>query len=361
MRILIVRLGAMGDIVHALPAAAALRQRFPLARIDWVVDARYAALLDLVPAIDGLFVVAATVGAGPAAAGGGGAAVGAGLRARDSARYFPVGSAGWLQLVRALRREGYEAALDLQGLVKSAALARASGARRVIGFRRSLLREPFAALFYKERVGAPRGGHVIDKNLALLSALGIGTQARTFPLVAGDATVVEAVRREHAETRDGFVLLNPGAAWPNKRWPAERFGALAAAIRERHGLPSVVLWGPGEEGTADDVVKGAGEAAFLAPPTRLPGLLALARSARLVVSGDTGPLHLAAAAGARVVALFGPTNPDRNGPWDPADISVSRFGACECRYKRRCRRARPCIDDIGVEEVARAVDRRLAT
>jgi lipopolysaccharide heptosyltransferase I len=345
MNFLIVRLGALGDIVHALPVAAALRQRFPFARIDWLVDARYAALLDLVPAIDGRIVVAAAAGQ---------VTVAEGLRA------FPAGL-GWLRLVRALRREGYEAALDLQGLVKSAALARASGARRVIGFGRPWLREPLAARFYTERRGAPRGGHVVDKNLTLLAALGIGSQARVFPLIEGDLAPLEELRRRHPEAARGFILLNPGAAWPNKRWPPDRFGAIAAIVRERHGLHSAVLWGPGEEALAASVTRSSSGAAFAAPPTTLPGLLALARSAKLIVTGDTGPLHLAAAVGTRVVALFGPTDPARNGPWNPADLTVSRYDACECQYKRRCRRARPCIEEIGVDDVARAVDLRLAT
>ena len=346
MNFLIVRLGALGDIVHALPAAAALRQRFPFARIDWLVDERYAALLDLVTAIDGRVVVAAS-NPPPSAT-------------RFPQQRFPAGL-GWLRLVRALRAEGYEAALDLQGLVKSAALARASGARRVIGFDRPSLREPLAAHFYTERQAMPRGGHVVDKNLALLSALGIGTSTRVFPLVEGDLRPVEELRRLHPETAPGFILLNPGAGWPNKRWPAERFGALAAVVRERHGLHSSVLWGPGEERLAASVAHSSSGAAFAAPPTTLPGLLALARSAKLIVTGDTGPLHLAAAVGTRVVAVFGPTDPARNGSWNPADITVSRYETCECRYKRRCRRARPCIDEIAMDEVARAVDLRLAT
>lgn len=355
MRFLIVRLGALGDIVHALPVAAALRQRFPIARIDWLVDARYAPLLDLVPAIDHRIVVAASK---PAVVAAGATPVAAGHRLRESR--FPAGL-GWLRLVGALRREGYEAALDLQGLVKSAVLARASGARRVIGFGRPWLREPMAARFYTERRGAPRGGHVVDKNLALLGALGIGSEARVFPLVEGDLGPLEELRRQHPEARRGFILLNPGAAWPNKRWPPDRFGALAAVVRERHELHSVVLWGPGEEELAARVVRASAGAAFAAPATTLPGLLALARAAKLMVTGDTGPLHLAAAVGTRVVAVFGPTDPGRNGPWHPADLTVSRYETCECRYKRRCRRVRPCIDEISVEEVARAVDVRLAT
>jgi ADP-heptose:LPS heptosyltransferase len=156
------------------------------------------------------------------------------------------------------------------------------------------------------------------------------------------------------------VLLNPGAAWPNKRWPPERFGALAAAIRERRGLRSVVLWGPGEEALAAAVVDASKGAAQAAPPTTIVDIVALARGAHLMISGDTGPLHIAGAVGTPIVALFGPTRAERNGPWSPADISISRFSQCACHYERRCRRTQPCIDDITVDTVIDAVERRVA-
>jgi lipopolysaccharide heptosyltransferase I len=161
-----------------------------------------------------------------------------------------------------------------------------------------------------------------------------------------------------------FAALNPGAAWPNKRWPADRFGALAQHLHARHGWPSIVTWGPGEEGLAAEVVAtanaGGAPVAAAAPPTDLGELLALLAGAGLVVAGDTGPLHLAAALGTPVVGLYGPTDPARNGPWSPADVTVSRTAACHCPYERRCHAARWCLEDVPVDEVAAAVDRRLA-
>lgn len=347
MKLLLVRLGALGDIVHALPVAAALRDRFPDAQIDWLVDARYAAILDFVPTLVHRVVI------GGARAGGEG--MGGATR---------PGAPTWrdmLAAVAATRREHYDAALDLQGLIKSAAFARLSGARRVIGFDRRHVREAPASWFYKETCDPGGAAHVVDSNLAALSAFGIDRRPRRFPIDVPSSPALAAVR-ECVTTggRAGYALINPGAAWPNKRWPPERFGEIALSIAGRHGLLPVVLWGPGEEATAGRIVESSGGAAMLAPRTGIGDVLALSRDARLMLSGDTGPLHLAGAVGTPIVALFGPTDPARNGPWDPADISLSRFGDCVCHYQRRCRRSRACIEDISVEDVRGAIDRRLA-
>jgi ADP-heptose:LPS heptosyltransferase len=262
-----------------------------------------------------------------------------------------------LRTIGQLRAVRYDAALDLQGLIKSAALARASGAAQTIGLTRSHLREGAARLFYTTAVDAGHVRHVIFKNLALLQPLGIRQPEVRFPLAVPDT----AAAGELSDRSSGqYALLNPGAAWPNKRWPPERFGAVAAALRESRGLSSFVLWGPGEQPLAEAVVAASHGAAQLAPPTAMTDLFAMAKGARVVVSGDTGPLHIAAAVGTPVVALFGPTFPDRNGPWSADDIVLSRVHTCECLYERRCRRATPCIDGIATSEVVDAVMRRIA-
>jgi len=332
VKILIVRLGALGDIVHALPVAAALRERYPDAQIDWLVDARHASLLDVVPVISRRVVV-------------------------DSRRW---GTA--LGALRSLRRERYDAAVDLQGLVKSAAFARMSGAGRVIGFARAHLREKMAAGFYSEACDPGDGRHVIDKNLSVLGLFGIAERRRQFPIAVPESAACEPViERVQRDGLRGYALINPGAAWPTKRWPPERFGEIASLLSALDRLLPVVLWGPGEQAIAIGVVEASGGTAMVAPQTGIGDLLALARGARLMLSGDTGPLHLAAAVGAPVVALFGPTDPARNGPWDASDVSLSRFADCVCHYERRCRRTRGCIEDVTVEDVRAAIDRRLAT
>ena len=324
-RFLIVRLGSLGDVVHAIPTAAALRAHFPDARIDWAVDPRYLEVLDLMPGLDGRVGV-------------------------DTRSPAAIGT------VRDLRSVRYDAAIDLQGLVKSAVLARAARADRTIGFPRAHLREPLARFLYTHTPDV-RATHVVFKNLALLEPLGVRGPRVEFPLEKVPTDAAEQVAASAGA--QGYALINPGAAWPNKRWPPANFGSLAAALRERFGLLSIVLWGPGEESLATAVVEASQNAAQLAPRTTVTDVFALAREARLMVSGDTGPLHIAGAVGTPTVSLFGPTDAGRNGPWSPADVALSRYAGCSCHYQRRCRRRESCIDEIGVGEVVSAVERRI--
>jgi lipopolysaccharide heptosyltransferase I len=329
-RLLVVRLGSFGDLIHTLPAVAAIRRgQPPDLEIDWLVDAAHAGFLALVPAITNVVTLA-----------------GRSTRA-------------WLEARRALKARRYDAAADFQGLIKSAALARLSGAARVIGFDRPSLREPAAAVFYSERVTVGERGHVIEKNLRLAAGLGARAGPLEFPIAQVESPTARAAQ---AAAAGPYALLNPGAAWPNKRWPPDRLAAVAVLLRERHGLASIVLWGPGEVDAAQRVVAQSAGAARLAPETTWTDVLALARGARLIVSGDTGPLHLAAAVGVPAVAVFGPTNPGRNGPWVEADVSISRYDRCACHYERRCRfdADRWCLGMIGIDEVAEAVRIRLA-
>jgi lipopolysaccharide heptosyltransferase I len=333
VRALVVRLSSIGDVVHTLPALAALRRHGWEA--GWLVEPPGRPLLEDSPLLDQVV---------PA----------------PRARAFSGGEA--LSALRALRARRYDVALDFQGLWKSAGWARLSGAARVVGYGRHWRRESASAVLVGERVTPPpRLRHVIDKNLALLSPLGIDAVGlREFPLPLS----AEAVARVDHGVRDlgggPFVLLNPGGGWPSKLWPAERFGALARGLAE-HGLPSLVTWGPGEQTLAERVAASAGGGARAAFPTTLLDYVELARRARLVIAADTGPLHLACAVGTPVVALFGPTDPTRNGPFAPDDVVVRREPPCAPCYRRACRRHLGVMEEIPVEDVLRAAERRLAS
>jgi lipopolysaccharide heptosyltransferase I len=316
-------MSALGDIVHALPVLAAVREEHPSIEVDWLADRAYAGVLDLVDGIANRVVV----------------------------------RPGYARAVQFMRGRKYDVAIDLQGLLKSATASWLSGARRVIGFETSVLRERGAAWFYSETARVGAATHVIEKNRSVLPLIGVRPGPVRFPLRVPPSAVASELGT-HAP--DGYVLINPGAGWPNKCWDPARFGAVAARIRDRYALPSFVLWGRGESSLADRVVAASEGAAIRAPETTLGDLLAAAKGAALMLSGDTGPVHLAAAVATPIVGLYGPTWPERNGPWDPADEVVSRAATCVCHHKRECQIGRMCINDIGVDEVFAAVERRLA-
>lgn len=332
MKALLVRLSAIGDVVHTLPVLAALRDHGWATA--WLVEPLARPLLLGNPALGELIEAPA-------------------------ARAFTLGGAR--RALREARRARADAALDLQGLWKSAGWARLSGAGRVIGFARRWRREPSSAVLMSERVApAPEPVHVIDKNLALLRALGIeATGRREFPLPALDVEAADVDRRLGELGLGSFAILNPGGGWKSKLWPPERFGAVARGLRDR-GLETLVTWGPGEDALADRVVAASDGAARRCFATTLREYVALARRARVVVAADTGPMHLAAAVGTPVVALFGPTDPARNGPFSPEDEVVRRVPACAPCHRRACPVHDGVMDGIAADEVLAAAWRRLS-
>jgi heptosyltransferase-1 len=332
-KFLIVRLGSLGDVVHAIPVAAALRSEFPEAQIDWMVDPAYADLLGLVSCIN--------------------------RRLPVDPRAFKRGPERHQlrETIAALRREKYDVVIDLQGLLKSAILARSVRGQQTIGFPRRHLREPLARLFYTAAPDPGEATHVINKNLALLAPLQVQDRRLRFPLTIPRTPTVNSVLERYGV--GGYVLINPGAAWPNKQWPPSRFGAVAAALFDEFDLRALVLWGPGERHQAFQVVEDSQGAAEMAPPTTMVDLFGLSQGASLMISGDTGPLHIAGAVNTPLVGLFGPTRPERNGPWGLYDVTISRVEQCRCEYRRVCRRPVACIEGISIAEVVAAVRQRL--
>jgi heptosyltransferase I len=328
-RFLLVRLGSMGDVIHAIPAASALRDTFPDARIDWAIDPKWARLLEGNPDITE--VIAAD---------------------RKSAT-------GVAATVRKMRAAKYTCAIDFQALYKSALLAFASGAPRRVGFQSSYAREGLASRLYTDCLN-PRGPHKVDHNLTLAEFAGAKKSVPRFPLAIRAEDEDRAASELAAHSLTGFYVLNPGGGWLSKCWPAHRYGELHRALAARYGWRGVVTFGPGEEILAREVIRAAGDPAPAAILLGLGPLMALMHRARFVVSADTGPLHLAAALDVPVVGLFGPTDPARNGPYslDPARHIVLRNPQnCETTY-RRGKTHSPAMLSLAVEQVAGAIARR---
>ena len=301
MDCLLVRLSALGDLVHALPAFSALRAAFPEDRIGWLVEDRHAALLSMVPGIDRLHVVP---------------------RGKWKKEGFAWREA--LALRQELAAAGYTAAVDLQGLGKSALWPWLARIPVRVGYGDRDGREGSRRL-YNRRV-QPTGAHVVERNLALAAALG-AAPAERVRLKVPDATVASV--GEGWERQSGgrpVALLNPGAGWESKRWPPRHFARLARFLDEALGLSVLVLWGPGEEAPAREIVEAS--SAGMLPPTSIVEMTEAIRRAALFVGGDTGPTHLAAYLGVPVIAPYGASDPARNGPWGAPAVVITKELDC---------------------------------
>jgi len=283
MRILVVRLSSMGDVIHALPAVASLKHSLPHSRLTWVVRPRWLPLLEGNPFVDEVIP-------------------------------FERSLKGVLETRRKLREQRFDLAVDFQGLIQSALVAASARPGRIVGFHRSQVRERGAALFYSLCVEA-RAGHVVDRNLELVAAAGASSLLYTFSLPEGSA--------EGSLPEGKFVLASPLAGWGSKQWPAEFYEKLAARLN----VPLVVN-GPPESADALSRIRGAH-----VHLSGIAGLIHATRRAQAVIGVDSGPLHLAAALLKPGVAIFGPTDPTRNGPYG-GTIRVLRSSGVETTYKR---------------------------
>jgi lipopolysaccharide heptosyltransferase I len=297
MKLLAIRLSAFGDVVHTIPAVIALRDLGH--EIVWVVERPYRDLVAVVARVDTISVSMKAWG-----------------------RAF-VASRGEMFAARAAMR-GFDAAIDFQGLIKSASLAWVSRAKLRYGFGRGAIREGAAGVFLNRRVDVDAAQHVVEQNLELARA------------VDAHATMPNVDFSHYADDPSGKlsglkhrVILLPGAGRPDKQWP--KFGELAKRI----GATALVAWGPGEHELAQSI------GADVAPQTNLRELAWLLARAKLVIGGDTGPLHLAAALGTPVVGIYGPTNPLRNGPYGQIDRVVETWSTTKS------------MDNINVEDVLR--------
>ena len=333
-RILFIKPSSLGDIVHALPTLAVLRQSFPQARIAWLVKRQWADLLERAEGLD---------------------------------RVWPVGPAmaGWLSEIPALRAERFDLAVDLQGLFRSALMARLAGCPARVGFANGREGSPF---FYTQRVAVPTPEmHAVDRYLLVADALGAARPAAPqfrFRISQADREqVADALGRTGVKTGSTWVAMNVSARWPTKRWPMESFAAVADRLH-REGGRVVLIGGPDDRADAQAVKSLAQSSSIIDLTGMTPlGLLpALLQSASAFVTNDSGPMHVAAAVGTPVVALFGPTSPVRTGPYGKHHRVLTHRVQCSPCLSRRCVNAveRECLTGIEPALVVEAVRNLLA-
>jgi lipopolysaccharide heptosyltransferase I len=343
MKILIVKLSSIGDVIHTLPVLPAIRRALPEAQISWVVERRAAEILRDNLLLNDLIEVDTK-------------------KIRNEKGFlnkFVSAQEHW----RALRRANFDVAIDFQGLLKSALIANVSGAKRRVGFDRAALREPASRFLLTETIKIDQRSNIIKKNLQLAEmALQIAIPANAsdfeFPIA------VSAVHEREADkvvdiTGKNFAILNPSGGWETKLWDAARFGELADSLWKNFALKTVVPIGPGEETLVNRMLSASRSGQVFPVRLSLKGFYALAKQARVYVGGDTGPTHLAVAANAPVVGIFGPTEWWRNGSPRPDDLCVERqdIGCRENCHRRQC--GNWICMNIEVQQVLQTVEKRL--
>jgi lipopolysaccharide heptosyltransferase II len=331
-RILIVLLGAIGDVVRAMPLVMRIRRSFPESRISWAVEPSAAPLLERHPAIDERLI----------------------FRRERGAPEF-------VRFLVAVHRRRFDLSLDLQRHLKSGIVSRASGASTRVGFHRSNTKEG-NWIFNSETVPAlPHWSSKLRQYLAFADHLGLPDSPIEFGLsVSGDE--LERVDGLLRDVRGPFVAAFVGSTWESRWWIAERTAATLDALRARFGLSAVVVGAPGREAAfAEDVQRAAsGGVTNLAGRTTLRDLIGVLGRARVAFGPDSGPMHLAAALGTPVVSLWGATSPLRSAPYGAEDLSLVGSVACHPCYQRRCPVGRLCMQQITVERVLATVEAALA-
>ncbi len=329
-RILIVKLSSIGDVVHTLPALRALRRGFPEAEIDWVVEEPSAPILMAHPCLTNLYVFR-----------------------KERLLKAPLGGGGIraaIELIRTLRQRRYDLVIDFQGLLKSGIITFLTGGRMRMGFDRT---RELSYLFLNRRLPPYDPDiHAVDRYMDIPRSLGCPDDVGFHIPVCEEERerITTILRREGVED---FVLISPWARWSSKLWREDRFSALCDAITSM-GLGVVLVGGREAIPYVERIVEGVkGRVLNLTGRINLRELAHLAHLSRLLITTDSGPMHIASAMGTRVVALFGPTSPDRTGPYGEGHRVVRRDLDCAPCFRKRCR-SMECMDSITVEEVVEA-------
>lgn len=332
--VLIVRTGALGDIIHSIPLAGALKDAYPQCRVSWVVEQRYVEILAGNPWIDETIPVR--------------------FKEWKTSLRTAEGRRSSLGVYRNLKRQAFDVAVDPQGLIRSGLICYLSGAPVRIGFPRGFVRESLNRIFTNVQPDSlPARSHVIDRNLALLHPLGIQTRKRSY-FYHVPFRVEEAIGRfitsEAGEPATLRVVIHPCAGWPTKQWNPENYAEIAGRLIKEWGARVFLLWGPGEKQIADRIQGLLAEPVCVVPEWGLKEMAAFLRVCDLFLGGDSGPMHLASSMGKAVVGLFGPSDPVRNGPFLGRHRVVKAPSPCSPCYRRTCARA-DCMDTIQVDQV----------
>ncbi len=325
-KILIVKPSSLGDVVHSLPFLNAVSHCFPESEIHWVIASGLEGLLEGNPMVSRVIVINKDIWKKIS-------------HAADTVLDVK-------RLFREIRKERYDLAIDLQGLLRSGLITIASGAPVRIGFAEAREGSRF---FYTDRVKGGRDLHAVDRYLKIAAAMGCETDKVAFPLpfFNSKGSWVRSFMNDLSE----YVVLVPGARWKTKVWPAENFGRVASMIPVR----SVVVGSSADKGFADEIVSSSGgKAVSVVGKTTFPELIEIMRGCRLAVSNDSGPMHIAAAVGVPVIAIFGPTSPQRTGPYGKSHLIVQSGAACSPCFKKKCADLK-CMKNVTPEEVGKRV------
>lgn len=336
-RFLIIKPSSLGDVVHALPVLAALRAAHPQAHVAWLVGNAFAPLLDGHPLLDEIIRFD---------------------RRRYGRMWFdPTANVAFWRFVADVRRRRFDCVIDLQGLIRSGLISWFSGAKRRIGFAEA--REG-ARWFYTQRVSAERDMHAVERNLALIRAMNIPAGAAEFPLAVTDAERAAAANllasAAAGRPLERFIAVLPGARWKSKQWPPASFAAAIDAL-QADGAACVLLGAPDERPLADEIIRACrGAPLDLVGRTNLRELTAVLSLAERVICCDSGPMHIAAALGRPIVAIFGPTSPQRTGPVGPHSRVARELLPCSPCYRKTCPLGHhACMRDMPAERILEMV------
>jgi 3-deoxy-D-manno-octulosonic-acid transferase/heptosyltransferase-1 len=339
MNILIVKLSAIGDVIHTLPSLTALRKLYPEAHITWVVEEAAAGLVKNHPLLNAVLI----------------------SRRKSWIKYLRKGEFSrplreMRAFLRELRKRPYDLVIDFHGLLKSAVIVLLSGGKRKLGY--NSLQE-LSGLFYNEKIPEDMHKHAVDRYLDFPRFLGAKIAKAQFILPSDNsaqARIQSLLEKYHLENKK-FIAVNPVAYWETKLWDDEKFAGLADLIKTKLNM-EVVFTGSEKESIEKITTRMQAKAVNLAGETTLPELAYLYQKALLLVTTDSGPMHLAAAVGTPVVALFGPTDPQRTGPYGDGHIIIRSDLPCSPCLRKECPTTK-CMQDILPEQVLAAIKERL--